>query len=226
MRIACAIALLLAGAAPMAAEETDREAAVRVAREGLAAELQVAPASITVKGVEATEWTDSNLGCAGPSAGAPLQMPGFKVLLSVEGRDHEVHVGAGRAVRCPQGVPSGDARPGEGARPGDARPSEARGRLIARVRADLARRLGIDVSEVKLKTSQPASWPDQGLGCPRPGESYAQVVTEGQSLELEAKGRSLSLPYQREPVRLLHGGRSQLTGSPAGRAPEARSTTW
>ena len=191
MRIACVIALLLAGAAPMAAEETDRDAAVRLAREALAAELQVAPASITVKGVEATEWTDSNLGCAGPSAaGAPLQMPGFKVLLSVEGRQHEVHVGGGRALRCPQGVPAGDARPGVGARPGDGRPAEARGRLIARVRADLARRLGIDVSEVKLKTSQPASWPDQGLGCPKSGESYAQVVTEGQSLELEAKGRT------------------------------------
>jgi hypothetical protein len=68
-------------------------------------------------------------------------------------------------------------------------PAEARGHLVERVRADLAKRLGVARSQVKLKSNRPATWPDQSLGCPQPGEMYPQVVTEGQSLELEAAGR-------------------------------------
>jgi hypothetical protein len=164
----------------MPAAESDRDVAVRLARETLAADLKVSPSSITVEEVDPAEWTDGNLGCpGGRTAGAPTLTPGWRIVLSVGGRDYPVRVGADRAVRCAEGVPQSDLRP-----------AEARGRLLDRIRADLARRQGIAVGEVKLKTIQRATWPDTSLGCPRPGKTYAQVITEGQSLELEAAGRT------------------------------------
>lgn len=182
MRLMVALAAVLLGPTLAAAQESDRDAAIRLARKTLADEQKVPASSIAVDEVEATEWTDGNLGCPGERAkdapaGAAALVPGWRIVLSVAGRTHELHVGADRAVRCQDGPKI--ARP----------PAEARGRIVDRVRADLASRLGIPVSQVKLKANRSAKWPDQSLGCPRPGETYAQVVTEGQSLEFEAAGR-------------------------------------
>ncbi len=56
------------------------------------------------------------------------------------------------------------------------------------VSQDLARRLGIDVSEVAIINSEPQEWPDSGLGCPAPGMNYLTVITPGFLINLEADG--------------------------------------
>ncbi|HYR20975.1 MAG TPA: hypothetical protein VEQ15_15870, partial [Myxococcales bacterium] len=43
---------------------------------------------------------------------------------------------------------------------------------------------------IKTRFPRPQSWPDTSLGCPKPGMSYAQVVTRGFLIELEAAGKS------------------------------------
>ncbi len=46
------------------------------------------------------------------------------------------------------------------------------------------------------------SWPNAGLGCPEPGRSYAQMVTAGFLIELEAEGRTYRYHTDERTVRL------------------------
>ncbi|HEX2325676.1 MAG TPA: hypothetical protein VHQ00_09770 [Chloroflexota bacterium] len=61
--------------------------------------------------------------------------------------------------------------------------------LLASVRADAARRAGVAEGEVRVVRSEGREWPDGGLGCPRPGEFYIQVITPGYLIVLQAGGR-------------------------------------
>jgi len=59
---------------------------------------------------------------------------------------------------------------------------------IAAVKEDLAGRLGISPDEILVVSVEAVDWPDASLGCPEPGMSYAQVVTPGYLIALEAGG--------------------------------------
>jgi hypothetical protein len=64
-------------------------------------------------------------------------------------------------------------------------PQEA---VVEAVVEDLAVRLGIPADGVTIAAVEPTDWPDSSLGCPQPGEMYAQVVTPGLRIELQAQG--------------------------------------
>jgi hypothetical protein len=160
-----------------------RDAAVRLARETLGGELGVAPAALVLQAANAVEWRDSSIGC--PEKGRrylAVLTPGHKVTLEHGGRTYLMHVGGGRAVRCDGGP---GARANEDARAEDA---AAAARVFADARGDLARRLGVPEAEVKAGLLRRTTWPDTSLGCPRPGETYAQALTAGFVIELEVGG--------------------------------------
>jgi hypothetical protein len=148
-----------------------------LARRTLADELGLPPDGIRVQSVVATEWPDSSLGC--PRRGVhyrPVVTSGHRVVLEAGGRTYQVHVAGAMAVLC-QGS--------------TAEPRAATAvRLLDLARRDLAGRLKIDPEAVKTTFPVPRQWPDASLGCPRPGISYAQVVTPGFVIELEAGGKS------------------------------------
>lgn len=52
----------------------------------------------------------------------------------------------------------------------------------------LAAQLGIPPEMVRVISSEAVDWPDTSLGCPEPGIMYAQVITPGYRLILEAEG--------------------------------------
>ncbi len=57
--------------------------------------------------------------------------------------------------------------------------------------ADLARSVdGVAASAVNVVEVAEVTWSDAGLGCPEPGFSYAQVVTDGLRILLEAGGQT------------------------------------
>ncbi len=64
---------------------------------------------------------------------------------------------------------------------------------------DLAGRLGLDEREIEAISAVRVTWPDSSLGCPQPGMSYMQVLTDGSVIELRAAG----LIYR------YHSGRSR-----------------
>jgi len=81
---------------------------------------------------------------------------------------------------------TGDRRLKEAPAPGipDYRP-----RLVRDVKLNLGRRLGVDISEIKLGDIASATWPDLSLGCPRPGRVYGQAIVPGYRITLSAGGR-------------------------------------
>jgi hypothetical protein len=59
---------------------------------------------------------------------------------------------------------------------------------VAQAVADLALRAGVEAAAVQIVEVTAQSWPDASLGCPVEGQLYAQVVTEGYRIVLEAGG--------------------------------------
>lgn len=69
-------------------------------------------------------------------------------------------------------------------------PTEASS-AVDQAKADAAARTGIEASAWKVTRLEAAQWPDASLGCPKPGEMYAQVLMPGFLIELSAEGRTL-----------------------------------
>jgi hypothetical protein len=56
---------------------------------------------------------------------------------------------------------------------------EAPADLIDQIIADLIQRTGAERQAISLVRSESTTWPDGALGCPEPGMSYLQVLTDG-----------------------------------------------
>ena len=63
--------------------------------------------------------------------------------------------------------------------------------LIQQAVADAAKRTGVDPSAVTVVAAQPRDWPDSSLGCPKPGQFYAQVIIPGYLILLDVGGQRL-----------------------------------
>ena len=55
--------------------------------------------------IEKAEWPDTSLGCAEPGlARRPVAIPGYRIILEVEGREYIYHAGQKNGVvYCPKG---------------------------------------------------------------------------------------------------------------------------
>ncbi len=61
--------------------------------------------------------------------------------------------------------------------------------VVDMAKSDLAGRLNIAVEQVRLIKQERKDWPDTSLGFPEEGKMYAQVITPGFVIILEANGR-------------------------------------
>lgn len=61
--------------------------------------------------------------------------------------------------------------------------------MIAKVKADLASRLGVSEGEITVVSVEAKTWNDASLGCPEKGMMYAQVITPGYRIILEVDGK-------------------------------------
>lgn len=71
-------------------------------------------------------------------------------------------------------------------------PEPAAQELISQTKTQLAQKLGIGQEEIFLFNVKAVEWPDASLGCPQTGEAYAQVITPGYQILLEANGQVFS----------------------------------
>lgn len=60
--------------------------------------------------------------------------------------------------------------------------------LIEKAKADLAQRLSVPVSQIDTLEAKQVFWPDESLGCPQPGATYAQTVIPGYLILLQSNG--------------------------------------
>jgi hypothetical protein len=65
-------------------------------------------------------------------------------------------------------------------------------KISATAIADLSTRFSLDPKSVRVLSAESRLWPDTSLGCPRPGEMYAQHTVSGYLLRLEANGQEYS----------------------------------
>lgn len=60
--------------------------------------------------------------------------------------------------------------------------------IIQMARADLAKQLGVDESQIEFIQMEAVTWPDGSLGCPQPGMAYIQIMVEGYRIQLAVAG--------------------------------------
>ena len=77
--------------------------------------------------------------------------------------------------------------------------------MIDKAVDDLAQRLGIPKAEIKVVEVIEVTWPDASLGCPKMGLMYAQVVTPGYQITLEANGKPYSYHTDSKETVILCG---------------------
>jgi len=61
--------------------------------------------------------------------------------------------------------------------------------IEALVKADAARRTGIEPEQVAIVAATAVTWPDGAIGCRRPGELAIQVLTPGYRVDVDAAGK-------------------------------------
>lgn len=161
----------------------------------LAGQLAVVESAITVTGNEPQTWPDSSMGCGRPGTAAlTVVTEGYAVTLTAGGKQYRVHVSQSNATIC-------DRPPlarKELRRPANARGLEA---VIDLARADLAKRLGVDLTAVRLSRSQPQEFADSGLGCPRSDEQVLAGPVPGYKLYLRHAARMYTYHTDLKDVR-------------------------
>jgi hypothetical protein len=185
---------ILASSSAMAQTMSKSEAG-ELARTTLAKELEVDANVLALVSVEQVEWPNSALGC--PEKGRyylQVMTPGYRVSFRYGDRLHHVNVGNRRAVYC-----TGAAK-----KPGLAKKERLEPALLVSRMAqrDLASRLGVDVSRIKIALIEPTIWQDAGLGCAEEGKSYEKVETDGYLIELELEGETYEYHSDKEKPRL------------------------
>src|SRR5262249_19296919 len=61
---------------------------------------------------------------------------------------------------------------------------------LAPLVAAIAKELGVSEDAVHVVSAEKKTWPDRSLGCPKPGQMYAQVLTPGYLVVVEVNGTS------------------------------------
>ncbi len=61
---------------------------------------------------------------------------------------------------------------------------------LAAAIADLAKQTGIPADQITVEKVEPMEWSDTSLGCPQEGMMYAQVITPGYLIVLNAQGNT------------------------------------
>jgi hypothetical protein len=101
--------------------------------------------------------------------------------------------------------------------PGEAVPIASVPREVRRaVVADAAKRFKVDESAVVVTQAEKVTWSDASLGCPEPGQMYAQVLVEG--FRLVARTAAGSLTYNTD-------GAGRVVSCAAAQRPGMRKAT-
>ncbi len=105
------------------------------------------------------------------------------------------------AAATPVGSQASAATPAKPSASGGNVPSAA-ANLVAAARAALATRANVADSAITVVSVQEVDWRDASIGCPEPGQMYAQVITEGYRIILQASGTNYE--YHSDARRVVY----------------------
>lgn len=84
-------------------------------------------------------------------------------------------------------MPADEESPSEMPQPGIPDPETF---MTERVKTALAGRLDVEMDAISVVSVEVVEWSDAALGCPMPGQAYAQVLTPGFEITLSAGGET------------------------------------
>ena len=90
----------------------------------------------------------------------------------------------------PTPAPPSSPTPDEPAPPESPIPTPPANPAVAAAIAHLVAELGLSAADVSILSVEEMQWSDSSLGCPQPGMMYAQVITPGYRVLLEADGET------------------------------------
>lgn len=157
---------------------------VELARKNLSTMLQIPETDIRVLDVIPVDWPDASLGYPVPGqVYAEVRTSGYLIFLLAGGEEYEYH-SSGMIIAPPPGPlikPEFNKIPPNR--------TEQSGNIAELAKKDLAARLKIPESSVKVLQVTPTEWPDASLGYPEPEMVYSQVITPGFILFLSAENK-------------------------------------
>ncbi|MFO8080584.1 MAG: hypothetical protein R6V07_09780 [Armatimonadota bacterium] len=159
---------------------------VQAAVADLAQRLEINEDAITVASFEVVTWPDASLG--NPQPGqlyAQVQTPGYRVFLEAEGERYEYHTDRATRVTLIDGPVAAPDRQEEQSVEQE---TQTRLAIISQARQHLAQRLGIEPRDIYVGAVEEREWPSSALGVEEAGGMYAQVMTPGYRMVLEADG--------------------------------------
>lgn len=77
--------------------------------------------------------------------------------------------------------------------------------VVRLAREDLAQKLDLAAETIRLVSCEAVEWRDASLGCPQPGMMYAQVITPGFRVVLEAERKRYEYHTDRSRIVVLCG---------------------
>ncbi|NOZ28744.1 MAG: hypothetical protein GXP39_11930 [Chloroflexi bacterium] len=172
------------------------EALVEQARESLAERLGLSPDQIEFVSVTSDEMALEDLGCPtaeGPrKTSPPALVIGQEIIFRAGGQEYVLHSDGRRLILCRAGeeIVGEQIWPEPEGEPTDSRSAGAEIAVVAQAVADLAERLRVTKDTIQVRSVEMVEWPDTSLGCPEPGKMYAQVITPGYRIVLEAQGKA------------------------------------
>ena len=128
-------------------------------------------------------------------ATVPIWMVGLMILVAACAAEMADTPG-GDTAQTPQPSTLPPALQGAGGSPG----KEA----AQRAKDDLGERLNLEDEAIAVISVEAVDWPDASLGCPEPGKLYAQVVTPGYIIVLEAEGQRHEYHSDSGAQQLIH----------------------
>jgi hypothetical protein len=169
------------------------------ARKTLAEKLGLSPEQIDIIGAEEVEWPDPCLGVPEPDELCAMVItPGYRVILEAEGQRYELRTDLeGETVRQERTNPAESA--------------------IEAARQALAKKLGLDVSEIDVRLVLEQMFPNACLGLAEEDEMCAEVIVEGWIIELMAQGQTYVVHTDNDGhnLRFASASNDGRAGSPA-----------
>ncbi len=86
-------------------------------------------------------------------------------------------------------------------------------KIIEEAKDDLVKQFGVNADQIHVTESRAVTWPDASLGCPQPDMAYAQVITPGYWVLLEADGKQYPYHTDQNGQFILCLGNSSNPGS-------------
>lgn len=86
-------------------------------------------------------------------------------------------------------------------------------KIIEKTKTDLVEKIGINANQIRVTEARAVIWQDASLGCPQSDMAYAQIITPGYWILLEADGKQYPYHTDQNGQFILCLGNSSDPGS-------------